>query len=56
MNAAEDDYVGLGLRRLLREPQRIAYVIGDVLDFRHLVVMGQNDRVKLLLEHKDFAR
>ena len=56
MDAAEDDYVGLGLGRLLGEAQRIAHEVGDVLDFRHLVVVGENDRVKLLLEHKDLAR
>ena len=56
MDAAEDDHVGLGSGRLLGESERIAHVIGDVLDFGHLVVVGQNDRIKLLLEHKDFAR
>ena len=56
MDAAEDDHVGLGLGRLLGEPQRIAHVVGDVLDLRHLVVVRQDDRVKLLLEDKDLAR
>ena len=56
MNAAEDDHVGLGLGGLLGEAKRVAHVIGDVLNLGHLVVVGENDRVKLLLEHKDFAR
>src|ERR1700759_1991219 len=29
------------------EPQRVAHVIGDVLDLRKLVVVGQDDRVVL---------
>ena len=56
MNAAKDDDIGLGLGGLLGEAKRVAYLIGHVLDLRHLIVVGKNDRVKLLLEHKDLAR
>ena len=56
MDAAEDDDIRFGLRRLLRQTERITHVIGDILNFRHLVVMREDDRMELFLEPKDFAR
>ncbi len=46
----------LGPGGLLGEAEGIADEIGDVLDFGDLVVVGQDDGVKLLLEDEDFAR
>ena len=56
MHAAEHDYVGVRLRRLLREAERIANKIGHVLNFRHLIIVREDDRVKLLLERENFPR
>ncbi len=45
MNAAKDNDFGLGFGRLLGKAQRIAHEIGHVLDFRDLVIVGQDDGV-----------
>ena len=37
----------VGRRRLLGEPERVADVVGDVLDLGHLVVVGEDHRVAL---------
>ena len=50
MNAAEDNDVRVGLRRLLRKPERIADEIRHVLDFRHLIIVREDDGVELLFE------
>ena len=55
MHAAEDDDVGVGLSGLSREAEGIADEIGDVLDFGHLVIVGEDDGIELFLERKDFA-
>ena len=55
MHAAEDDDVGVGLGRLLREAERIAHVIRHVLDFADLIIVREDDGVELLLEREDFA-
>ncbi len=47
VDAAEGDDLGLGRRRLARELERVAGEVGDVLDLRHLVVVGEDDRVAL---------
>ena len=56
MHAAKDDHLGVCLRRLLRETERIAHVIRHVLDFRHLIIVGEDDRVQFLFERANFAR
>ncbi len=56
MDAAEHDDVGLGLLRLEAQPQRIADIIGDVLDLRDLVIVRQDDGVALAFEAQDFLR
>ena len=56
MNAAEDDHLRAGLGRLLREPQRIAHEIRHVLDFRPLIIMGQNHSLQLAFQRPDFLR
>ena len=50
VHAAEDDRVGAGGRRLAREPERVAHVVGDVLDLGHLVVVRQDHGVALARE------
>ena len=55
MDTAEDDRVGVRGGRLAREAERVAGVIGDVLDLGHLVVVRQDDGVRLLRERADLA-
>ena len=38
---------GVGRGRLAREPERVAGVVGDVLDLGQLVVVGEDHRVAL---------
>ncbi len=45
MNAAEDDRPAFGLRRLAREPERVAHVVSDVLDLGQLVVVSEDHRL-----------
>jgi hypothetical protein len=54
MDAAEHDDIGMGGGGLLGEAEGIADVIGDVLDFGDLIVVGEDDGVELLLEGEDF--
>ena len=54
MHAAENDHVRVGLRRLLRKAERIADEIRHVLNFRHLIIVRENDGVELFLERENF--
>jgi hypothetical protein len=45
VDTAEDDRRGVGRRRAASQAERIADIVGDVLDFGDLVVVGQDDRV-----------
>jgi 4-hydroxy-3-methylbut-2-enyl diphosphate reductase len=56
MHAAENDHIRVRLGRLLREAERIAHEIRHVLDFRHLVIVREDDGVELLLERENFLR
>ena len=47
VHAAEGDDVGVGGGRLAAEAERVADVVGDVLDLGELVVVGEDDRVAL---------
>ncbi len=47
VHAAEGDRVRVGGRGLPREPERVAHVVGDVLDLGQLVVVRQDHRVAL---------
>ena len=53
VHAAEDDDLGLGLRGLASQAERVADEVGDVLHFGALVVVRENDRVPLLGERAD---
>src|SRR5262249_42922457 len=53
VDAAEDDDLGLGARRLLGEGEAVADEVGHVLDLALLVVVREDDRVELLLESAD---
>ena len=54
MHAAEHDDIRAGPRRLLRQAERIADEIRHVLDFRHLVIVREDDGVELFFERVNF--
>ena len=54
VDAAEDDDIRFCFCGLLGEAERIADVIGDILDFADLIIVRENDRVQLFLEFDDF--
>ncbi len=63
VDAAEGDHLGVGLSRLAREAERVAAVVGEVLDLRQLVVVGEDDgvpfpreRANLVAELSDLLR
>jgi len=45
MDAAEGDHGGIGVPSFVGEPERIAHIVGHILDLLDLVVVGENDRV-----------
>jgi hypothetical protein len=53
VNAAEDDDLRLGACGFLRQREAVADEISDVLDLALLVVVGEDDRVELLLQRED---
>ena len=53
VNAAEDDRLGFGARRLAGEPERVADVVRDVLNLGYLVVVGEDHRIALGRERTD---
>ena len=53
VDAAEGDRLGVGGGGLAREAERVAEVVGDVLDLGQLVVVGEDDRVALRGERAD---
>ncbi len=55
VDAAEDDDVRVGLGGDARQAEGVAHVIGDVLDFRQLVVVRQDDGVALLGQAAHFV-
>jgi hypothetical protein len=55
VDAAEDDDVAVHLLRRLGELQRVADHVGQVLDLGFLVIMGQDDRIPLLLQAEDLV-
>ncbi len=50
MNAAKQNDVRIRFRRLITQAQRVADKIGHVLEFRDLVVVGQDNCVSLALQ------
>ena len=46
-DAAKRDHVGIGRLRLARQIKAVADEIGEVLDLRRLVIMGEDDGVAL---------
>ena len=56
MHAAENNHVRARLRRLLRQAEGIADVIRHVLNFRHLVIVREDDGIELLFERENFLR
>ena len=55
VHAAEHDHLGVRFRGEAREPERVADVVGHVLHFGALVVVGDDDRVALLCERADLV-
>ncbi len=53
VDAAEHDHVALDLLGDLREGERVADEVGQVLDLRLLVVVREDHRVALFLEPAD---
>ena len=53
MHAAEDDDVGGGFLRRLRELQRVAERIREILDLGLLIVVREHHRVALLAQARD---
>ena len=39
MDPTKHDHIGLGPGRNLRQSERIANIIGDILDFRDLIIV-----------------
>ena len=56
MHAAEDDHVRARLGRLLRQAEGIADKIRHVLDFRHLIIVREDDGVELFFERENLLR
>ncbi len=54
-DAAEGDHLGVGGRRLARQIEAVADEIGEVLDCRLLVIMGEDHRVALALQPLDLG-
>jgi hypothetical protein len=50
VDTAEDDHLAARGRRLAREPERVAHVVGDLLHLRNLVVVRQDHGVSLSRE------
>ena len=50
MDATESDHRVFNLGSLLRETERIANVIGYILNLRHLVVVGEDHGIARLRE------
>lgn len=53
VNPAENDDIGVSLRRLHAQSQGISHKIPNILHFRQLVIVDQDDRIALLLEFFD---
>ena len=53
VDPAEDDHSGVGVGRLLGEPERVADEIGDVLHLGPLVVVREDHRVALVPQPLD---
>ena len=54
-DAAKSDDVGVGRRGLARQIEAVADEVGEVLDFRLLVIMGEDDGVALALQPLDLG-
>src|SRR4030095_16051299 len=52
---AKGDDLGVGRRGLARQIEAVADEVGEVLDFRLLVIMGEDDGVAFLLQSRDLG-
>jgi hypothetical protein len=55
-DTAKSDDVGIGRRGFARQVEAVADEIGQVLDFRLLVIMRKDDGVALRLQPPDFGK
>ncbi len=55
VDATEDDQLAVGGSRLLGEPERVADVVGDVLDLGELVVVREDHRPALARQRAHFV-
>ena len=51
----EQDHRAVGLCRLPRKIERVAYEVGDLPDLGELVIVGEQDGATLLLESMDLV-
>jgi len=50
---AKDDHLGVQMRGCSAQLQGIAHQVRNILNLRNLVVVGQDDRLTLLLQRKN---
>jgi len=55
VNACEDNDIGIGLGCLLAQAEAVADVIGDILNLRFLVVVGQDDSIAFFFQLVDLG-
>jgi hypothetical protein len=55
VHATEDDHIRVCLCGLLGQPERIAYEVRDVLNFRDLIVVREDHRVAVLAHPIDLG-
>ncbi len=54
VNTAQDDDRSVGLGRQLGQRKTITDIVGQILNFLALIIMGHDDRIALLLQAQDF--
>src|SRR5436309_847792 len=55
-HAAEGDHLAVESLSLTRQLETVAHGIGQLLDLRLLIMMGQNDRVTVFFDLQNFVR
>ena len=55
VHTAKDDHIGVGVSSRLGQLQRVPDEVGEILNVRILVVVGENHRIALNLECLDFV-
>ena len=55
VDAAEHDDLGVGRDGLLRQTERVAHEVGQILNLRNLIVVRQKDGLQLAFQVENFA-